>query len=435
MRVCLWCLVMLVILSSCSFGRPAQPQTTTTPHIVPSASPYNTQTPIASSPTPMPVPTSTLDEVQPITIRVIAPDTSSYEPMITILNSVAADANIDVVVDIRTPDGAFALQQGVLPDDRVDLWVASSYDLWQLIQLDAVSQEPIANDVPLYASLVQRQTFHAMYGIAPIAMQNYFIGIYNTDILSQAPTTLSQLQSMPGLVIRPRYRVAHAWAEGRWFDALMQQFDATRVLTDGVQSIDSDATTAAMQTVVDLRSLGPRDVTSYVESTTDFYNSRVPFTLDGDAALRRYNVISDSLILDYTLPPVIDSTNTTWLPAVDVMYAIIPANVRDERRADVVTLIRGLLARDVQRSLFSSMRMIPARNDVLSQITDDRLATVLHEVAQQAEVQRYDDATICRWDAYEQVLPFALLKIWRVPVAVESLADLVAKCPPISTAP
>ena len=117
------------------------------------------------------------------------------------------------------------------------------------------------------------------------------------------------------------------------------------------------------------------------------------------------------------------------------MYAIIPANVRDERRADVVTLIRGLLARDVQRSLFSSMRMIPARNDVLSQITDDRLATVLHEVAQQAEVQRYDDATICRWDAYEQVLPFALLKIWRVPVAVESLADLVAKCPPISTAP
>ncbi|MBM4412335.1 MAG: extracellular solute-binding protein [Chloroflexi bacterium] len=435
MHVRLWFVVMLVLVSSCSFGRPAQPAKTATPSTVPSASPNVTQTSIASSPTPIPATDTPVPDVRPLKIRIIAPDTSTYTQMVEIIGTSAMNSDIDVDVDVRSPDGALALQQGVLPDDRVDVWIANSYDLWQLVQINAVSRRSIASDVPMYASLEQRKAFHDMYGIAPIALNNYFIGIYNTDILTQAPTSLTQLQNMPGLVIRPRYRVAHAWAEGRWFDAMMNQFDATSVLTNGIQAIDTESTIAAMQTLVDLRALGPRDVTSYAESTTDFYNSRVPFTLDGDAALRRYNVISDSLILDYTLPPLIESTDSSWLPAVDVVYAIIPENVQDERREQAVELIRSLRTRDVQQAIFQSMRMIPVRNDVLSQLTDDRLATVLHEVAQQADVQWYDDATVCRWDAYEQVLPFALLKIWRVPVAVESLAELVAACPPVSTAP
>lgn len=424
-----------VVLVGCTVGRPAQimptatviPVTTTMPSEVVTVVPTATVAPTVTA-TPLPVDNT-------LRVRVIAADAVSYAPLIDIIEAAAQERAIDVVVDVRSPDGALTLQQGEFPDDIVDVWIAGAFDVWQLERVGAISAAPITSDVPMYPYVTQAMRDMAGRGVAPIAAQNYLISIYNTEILSGPPATTSQLQSMPGLLLRPRYRMAYPWAEGRWFDGMMQELQATAVLSDGMQTIDIDAATVAMQTLVELRALGPRDATSYLESTTDFLYSRVPYTLDGDAALRRYQVLSDTLLLDYALPPVITASDSVWLPHIDVVYAVVPDDIRPAHRADVLQLVQQLQRLDYQQLLYTQMRWIPVRNDVLPMLADDRLASVLNQVGQSADSQTYDDATICRWDSYEQVLPFALLKIWRVTVAVDALQKLIIACPPVVQSP
>lgn len=418
-----------VLLMGCSFGRPAValPTATAQPTATLEQTPITVVVPTATAQptytaTPLPVDTT-------LRVRVIAADSASYAPLVAIIEAAAQAIDVDVAVDVRSPDGALTLQQGYFADDIVDVWIAGAVDVWQLERAGAISAAPITTDIPSYPFVAQAMRDMAGRGVAPIAAQNYLISIYNTEILSAAPATTDQLASMPGLLLRPRYRMAYPWAEGRWFDGMMQELQATTVLSDGVQSIDVDATTAAMQTLVDLRDLGPRDATSYLEATTDFLYSRVPYTLDGDAALRRYGVLSETLLLDYALPPVLSASDTVWLPAVDVVYAVVPEEIAPDRRGQILQLVQQLQRRDAQDALYTQMRWVPVRSDVLPSKGDDRLALVLDQVGQLADAQRYDDATICRWDSYEQVLPFALLKVWRINVAVEALQDLVEACP------
>lgn len=432
-RVVSICCGMLLV--GCSFGRPADVRLTQT--IVPAtvaretqvatAVPTATLAPTVTA-TPMPVDTT-------LRVRVIAADATSYAPVVDIIEQAAQEIAIDVVVDVRSPDGALTLQQGYFPDDIVDLWVAGANDTWQLAQVGAISNAPITTDVPSYPFVAQATRNAIGGGVAPIAAQNYLISIYNTEILSSAPATTDQLLTMPGLLLRPRYRMAYPWAEGRWFDSMMQELQATTVVSDGVQSINLDAATTAMQTLVDLRNLGPRDVTSYLEATTDFLYSRVPYTLDGDAALRRYQVFSDTLLLDYALPPVISASDSAWLPPIDVVYAVVPTDINVERRAQVLQLVQQLQRREAQDALYTQMRWIPIRNDILPSKPDDRLAGVLDQVGQLAGAQLYDDATMCRWDSYEQVLPFALLNIWKVSAAVDTLQELIEACPTMPVSP
>lgn len=424
-----------IVLIGCSFGRPAEvrltataiPTTAAIETAVATIAPTTTNEPSATA-TPKPVDTT-------LRVRVIAADVASYAPVVDIIEQAAQEIDIDVVVDVRSPDGALTLQQGYFADDIVDMWVAGANDTWQLAQVSAVSNAPITTDVPSYPFVAQASRNDSGRGVAPIAAQNYLISIYNTEILSSAPATTNQLLSMPGLLLRPRYRMAYPWAEGRWFDSMMQEVQATTVVSDGVQTINLDAATTAMQTLVDLRDLGPRDVTSYLEATTDFLYSRVPYTLDGDAALRRYQVFSDTLLLDYALPPVISASNSVWLPPVDVVYAVVPTGIDADRRAQVLQLVQQLQRREAQDAFYEQMRWIPIRNDILPSKPDDRLAGVLDQVGQLADAQLYDDATICRWDSYEQVLPFALLNIWKVSATVDTLKELIEACPPMPSSP
>lgn len=431
MRLRMWFVVVLMMLSGCSFGRPATSRQTSTPVVSSPTTVVVTPSAVPSS-TPLPAATQTpLPAMTTLRVRIIAADAQSYAPMTEIIERAATAAGLDVVVDIRSPDGALALQQDLLPNDVVDVWIANAIEVWQLDQRGAISTAPITSDIPNYPFANDGLADFVNRGVAPIAAQNYFIGIYNTEILRSAPTTVNQLQSMPGLLVRPRYLMAFPWAEGRWFDAMMQEFGATSVLTDGVQSVESDAAVQALQTLVDLRNLGPNDATTYQISTTDFLYSRVPYTIDGDAALRRFAVFSDTLLLDYALPPVFDATETIWLPDVDVVYAVVPSDVATERRAQVLQLINQLQRTEIQRALYTQMRFIPVRSDVLPTQQEDPLARVLDQVAQFAGAQRYDDAVVCRWDSYERVLPFALLNMWRVSAAVDSLKEFLSECPPV----
>lgn len=434
----MWLRLMLILCAlfgfvGCSFGRRDAtnvPGATTTSIAntamatsVPTHTPKATNTAIPQiTTTPIPVDTT-------VRVRVIAADTDTYAPIIEIVERAADAINLDVIVDVRSPDGALALQQGYIPGDVVDVWIASAFDVWQLAQIGALSSAPITSDIPMYQFGEQGKREFANRGVAPIAAQNYFISIYNTEILSSAPATTEQLQAMPGLLVRPRYRMAFPWAEGRWFDEVMSQLTATTVLSDGVQAINPDSASTAIQTMVNLRALGPRDATTYLESTTDFLYSRVPYTIDGDAALRRYAVLSDTLLLDYALPPVLSATNTMWLPDVDVVYAAIPDGVSTERRNQVLLLIRQLQRGETQRELFRQLRWIPVRNDVLPNVQDDKLAVVLETVGQLVNAQIYNDAVICRWDSYEQVLPLALLKIRPISVVLDTLDELITNCP------
>jgi hypothetical protein len=425
-----------IVLMGCSFGDLVLETPTSTALPAPAtvqvidATPEPTLT-IEPTLTVTPVPIDTT-----LRVRVIAADAESYAPMVTIIESAALDVGIDVVVDIRSLDGTLTLQQGLFANnDIVDVWIANASDVWQLERLGAISAAPITSDFPTYPFVSQAMRDMAGRGVAPIAAQNYLISIHNTEILTSAPPTTAQLQTMPGLLMRPRYRMAYPWAEGRWFDELMQQLQATTVISDGMQSIDVNASTIAMQTLVDLRALGPREATSYLESTTDFLYSRVPYTLDGDAALRRYQVLSQTLLLDYALPPIISASNTMWLPDIDVVYAAVPESITAERRVQVLQLIQQLQLRQHQDALYEQMRWIPIRNDVLAAKSDDSLARVLDQIGQLAGAQVYDDATICRWDSYEQVLPFALLKVWRINVTVDALRTLIDACPAVNVNP
>lgn len=424
-----------LVVMGCSFGRPAVVVPTVTPQLTATLA-QTTVVAQVSTATPQPSRTATQIPVDTtLRVRVVAADTASYAPLVTIIEESARVTGLDVAVDVRSPDGTLTLQQGYVADDIVDVWIAGAIDVWQLERVGAISAAPVTTDIPSYPFVAQAMRDMPGRGVAPIAAQNYLISIYNTEILSAAPATTDQLISMPGLLMRPRYRMAYPWAEGRWFDAMMQELQATTVLSTGVQAIDVDATTAAMQTLVELRSLGPRDATSYIEATTDFLYSRVPYTLDGDAALRRYSVLSETLLLDYALPPIISASDTVWLPPIDVVYAVVPADITANRRAQILRLIQQLQRRETQQELYNQMRWIPVRNDVLPSKGDDRLAIILDQVGNLVDAQTYDDAMICRWDSYEQVLPYALLKVWRISVAVEALQNVVEACPVSTTLP
>jgi hypothetical protein len=115
---------------------------------------------------------------------------------------------------------------------------------------------------------------------------------------------------------------------------------------------------------------------------------------------------------------------------VDVVYAIFPQALTVERQAQVVQLIQALQAVPAQTELVRTMRWIPLNRGVASSgaLPDDALFAVLAPQIESMTPQFYDDVTICRWDAYEAVLPLVLLRDISLQNGVEAINNGLRKC-------
>ena len=421
-------MVMFFLLTSC--GGLSLGQATATPTMPPTAT--IPATPIPATATIAPPATATVAPLPAtLQVRLIQSDNNSPQPLIDVLTQTAALQQLPITVDARSPDGTYALASTTATADRVDVWIGSEYDLQQLIKLGVVAANAPAIAVDHYALYDRAIANNAKYMVMPVAARNYLVSISNSDLLASIPDTTADVMSINNLITgRVRYKMAFSWADGRWFQMLLNQLGASAVLTDTGSILPDEMALTALQSLVDLRTLGPRDATTYVEATTDFVNWRVPFTIDGDAAIRRYERHPDQLTVHFAPAPLYSATGQRLLPPVDVVYAIIPQAIPSERQAQVLQLIQALQAVPAQTELVRTMRWVPLNRGVASSgaLSDDALFAVLAPQIDSMTPQFYDDVTICRWDAYEAVLPMVLLRDIPLQNGIDAINNGLRKC-------
>ena len=423
-----WLILLIYLLSSCGALQGAQ--ATATPLPMPTATIL--PTPVPATATVAPVLTATAVPLPTtLQVRVIQSDTNSPHPLIDVLTQTAALQQIPIAVDARSPDGTYTLASMGAAADHVDVWIGNEYDLQQLIKMGVVAATAPTLTVDHYAFYDRAVANNAKYMVMPIAARNYLVSIANSDLLASIPDTTANLMSINNQITgRVRYKMAFSWADGRWFQMLLDQLGASTVLTDAGSILPDEMGLTALQSLVDLRTLGPRDATTYLEATTDFVNWRVPFTIDGDAAIRRYERHPDQLAVKYAPAPVYSASGQRLLPPVDVVYAIIPLALPAARQVQVVQLMQALQEVPAQTELVRTMRWVPLNRGVANSgaLPDDALFAVLAPQIDQMRPQFYDDVTICRWDAYESVLPLVLLRDITPKNGVEAINNGLRKC-------
>jgi len=419
---------LLCVLTNC--GGLSLGQATPTPTFPPTAT--MPATPIPATATVAPVLTATAVPLPTtLQVRLIQSDNNSPQPLIDVLTQTAALQQMSISVDARSPDGTYALASTTAAADRVDVWLGTEYDLQQLIKLGVVAANAPPIAVDHYAVYDRAIAHNAQYMVMPVAARNYLVSIANSDLLAAIPDTTADVMSINNQITgRVRYKMAFSWADGRWFQMLLDQLGASAVLTDAGSILPDEMGLTAMQSLVDLRSLGPRDATTYVEATTDFVNWRVPYTIDGDAAIRRYERHPDQLAVKYAPAPLYSASGQRLLPPVDVVYAIIPQAIPAERQAKIIQLIQALQSVPAQTELVRTMRWVPLNRGVASSgaLSDDALFAVLAPQIDSMTPQFYDDVTICRWDAYEAVLPMVLLRDIPLQNGIDAINNGLRKC-------
>jgi hypothetical protein len=282
-----------------------------------------------------------------------------------------------------------------------------------------------------YSYIDDALTRNSGFAVYPLALRNYLVSIGNSEFLDTLPDTTADVMGIGAQIRgRVRYKMAYSWPEGRWFAMMLDQLGAARELTQTTSILPEDMLTTAFSSLDEMRTLGPRDATTYVEATSDFINWYVPYTIDGDTAIRRYEQYADDLLLRFAAPPMYSASGARLMPAVDVVYAIVPAGLSVERRASVDAFVRGLQARDAQTALFRTMRWIPIDRSLIESgaFANDPLFVALQPFMPVLQTQVYDAITICRWDAYEQVLPLVLLNTIRIQAGVTAVNNALQAC-------
>jgi len=418
------CLVLLACASPLApQATPTLPATATP--LPASATPVPSATAIAATATALPA-----SAQRPLHFQIINADAMDATPLVQIIERNAAMLGIDVLVSVRSPDGVYALVQAGLHDETVDAWIGHEYDVTQLQALGAIAQTPAppltVPHAPLFDEAVQPYTAQA---VVPLAARNYLVSIVNTELLASAPLSTADMMGIGSRQLgRTRYRMAYSWPEGRWFATMLDKIGATQTFTDSASLLDSDLATIALQSLTELRTLGPREATTYVEATTDFIWYRVPYTLDTDVAIRRYEVYSDTLPISVAPPPIYTASGTSFLAPVDVVYGITTAWVRTDKEADLNRLLAQLQSPSAQADIVTQLRWLPVNTDAAGLLRDDPVWPALQSFLMDVRPQRYDALTICRWDVYESILPFVLLGDMRVSQGVESINARLPQC-------
>lgn len=415
-------------LSACTALGVAPTPTTVPPTEVPSPVPA-TATPVVE-PTAVPLTPTPLPLANPLHIQVIRSDTNDPAPLVALIERNAAMLGIPVLVSVRSPDGVYGVVQAGIQTESVDAWIGSEYDLQQLQFLNAVQPgQPgtlPANHVPLFTEAVQ---YHATYAVTALAARNYLVAVYNTELMDQAPTTTAELMNLGAYVQgRISYRMAFSWPEGRWFAVLLDSMGATQTLTSSASLLDEESAVVALQSLTDLRTLGPRDATTYADATTDMIWWRAPYSWDGDAAIRRYEVYSDTMTMAVEPLPLYTASGQALRAPVDVVYAIPSVTARPEYAGDLQKLLTQLQSPLVQADLVRTMRWIPVNLDAQNSLQDDAVWPALAAIQGSLTAQHYDAVTICRWDVYESILPFVLLRDMSVRAGVEAINQKLTQC-------
>ena len=426
-RLVVWGLILVVVVS-CAVPPVASPTATLVPTVVPT----QTAVPVATATVAVMTPTAeVVTNEGPLQIRLIHDTNNTPQPMVDIITSTAKLAQLDVVVDVRSPDGSYALAALTELQTTPDVWIGSEYDLQQLIRLGVVATDTTALQVAHYSYLDDAMVRNRGYAVHPIGLRNYLVSIGNSQFLDSLPETTADLMSIGASIRgRVRYKMAYSWPEGRWFAMMLDQLGAQTVLTQTNSLLPESMLVTALTSLDELRTLGPRDATTYVEATSDFINWYVPYSIDGDAAIRRYEKYAEDVPLRFAPPPTYSASGQRLMPAVDVVYAIIPKSLLPQRRRDVESLIRGLQTSDAQVTLFTNMRWIPINRGVIESgiLAGDPLYVALEPLIPTLTTQAYDEATICRWDAYEQILPLVLLNTIRVPAGATAINTALQAC-------
>ena len=395
-----------------------------------------TLTPVPTPIAVVPVPTSTPQGVagsaeNPLRIRIIQSDLNSDASLKRLIEEASQRVNVRVNVDVHTADGVYALAQDAELSQSVDAWIGSEYDVAQLRLNNSIATDVVTLDDAMYGYARQVIAQHPQLAIHPLAARNYLIGMGNTDLLQPIPISTEEILRIERNTRgRTRYDMAFAWAEGRWFDAFVGLIEPAATGATALQPPSEDTLRQVLGTYTSLRTLGPREATSYQESIVDFINWRVPYTLDGDAAIRRYAVYSPTLTLSYALPPVYTAVGLPLNPPVDVVSFIRAANERPGARDAFNTMLNALRDRPAQQQMLTALRWIPLSAQTFVGI-DSAIypeVTILAAIAPQLSAQAYNPALICRWDAYESILPFVLLREMRVEEGVSAIRRTIEAC-------
>ncbi|MFM7678382.1 MAG: hypothetical protein ACKO83_05990, partial [Roseiflexaceae bacterium] len=424
--VCINLIVVLFI--SCTVLTPAAPTATIVPTRPSTQTPLPSQTPtqVALSPT-----TALPEKPIALQVRFIHDTTTNPQAMIDIITTTAQLTQQRVTVDVRSPDGTYVLAMDADPSVLPDVWIGSEYDLQQLVRLGVVATDTVPIQVAHYRYIDDALTRNAGVAAQPLALRNYLVSIGNSEFLDTLPDTTADVMSIGASIRgRVRYKMAYSWPEGRWFAMMLDQLGAARELTQTTSILPDEMLMTAFSSLDEMRTLGPRDATTYVESTSDFINWYVPYTIDGDAAIRRYEKYADDLPLRFAAPPIYSASGARLMPAVDVVYAIVPVGLSAQRRADVDVFVRGLQSPNAQTALFRAMRWIPVDRSLIEagNLADDPLFVALQPFMPVFQTQSYDEITLCRWDAYEQVLPLVLLNTIRVQAGVTAVNNALQAC-------
>ena len=205
--------IIAAILISCTVLSPAAATATTQPPRPLTQTPLPSQTPtmVALSPT-----AAVPEKPAALQIRLIHDTTTNPQGMVDIITTTAQLTQQLVTVDVRSPDGTYALALDADPTVVPDVWIGSEYDLQQLIRLGVVATDTVTMRVAHYSYIDDALTRNSGSAVYPLALRNYLVSIGNSEFLDTLPDTTADVMGIGASIRgRVRYKMAYSWPSAR----------------------------------------------------------------------------------------------------------------------------------------------------------------------------------------------------------------------------
>ncbi|NWF80371.1 MAG: extracellular solute-binding protein [Chloroflexi bacterium] len=402
-------LFAVLALAGCAGLLPATP----TPAIAPSP------TPVATTPAPTPaavvtpVPPSATPALPALTLWV-AEEGPALELVRELASAFATETGIPITVLARPADGlrlslATAELLGEAPPDL--LWG----DQEALAGLRADGRiQPVGLPAPadtLPALRTAASADNVLWGV-PLSAQGALLLLYNRTLVDAAPATSDELivRSRAATTSQVAGMVA-AWDEARWLLPWLYAFGGAPLSPDGQTiSLETPELVAALGLLRELYVAAPTDDAGYRRGQRLFAQGYAAFALDGDWAVQRYRMVSDTLELGIAPLPLVPATGRPALAPLGGSFLLFHRDLAGEARTRARAFATWLLEPAIQARLARGLGRLPARSGVLasSDLTADPALAAAAAGATLAPGLPPTQAARCMLDAIDVWLPNVL---------------------------
>jgi maltose-binding protein MalE len=388
--------------------------------------------PPAASPTPRPAGLTLWTSEQGEALQLVRALASDF----------SAQSGISVTVEPRPSDDLRVdlIEADLLGEPLPHLIWGNQDDLIELLldeQLQPIGDTPALADMADPARFVpaalQGARLDGQTWAMPLALQDFFLLLYNQALVPQPPRTSDELITLSRDIARETdyYGLVAAWQEYRWFTAWLNGAGGTLTTADGRQpALDTPAMVGALNLLLELRRAAPEEQQGYADVRALFGAGEAALAVDGDWSLPAYRAQQPPLPFAIAPLPRVPATGRVAAPVAGVTYLMFPRNLAGEQLQDARAFASYALTPAVQLRIARTLQRVPALRAVLAEpdITGDALLAAAAIQAEDAMVLPPTEAARCALWAISQQLPPVLAEELEQQEAAEAMQESAEWC-------